>query len=108
LHRFYWLEYKTAKKGIATFDAIIKLQKATDEKLQSLASKTSVTRTLVNALYKNPFTNAAHVARVTGASPPAAYSLLSELEGLGILEETTGGKRGRKYFFKEYLDLIRS
>ncbi|HKK40270.1 MAG TPA: Fic family protein [Cryomorphaceae bacterium] len=99
---------ETAKNGVETFDAIMKLQKSTDEKLQTLGSRTNVARTLISSLYKNPYTTAAAAASITQISPPSAYSLLAELENLNIIKEITGGKRGKKYLFMDYLDLFRS
>ena len=40
-------------------------------------------------------------------SPAAAYKLIVDLEKLGILQEITGGKRGKQYLFGEYLQLFK-
>jgi hypothetical protein len=39
-------------------------------------------------------------------SYPTAASLVSDFEGLGILDETTGQQRNRRYLFREYVELF--
>lgn len=98
---------ETAAKGIATFDRILKLQKATAAKVQTLGPRAGNARKVVESLYNRPMINAHQVRQVTGLSKPATYTLIGKLEELGILSEVTGAQRGRVYVFSEYLDLFR-
>jgi len=46
------------------------------------------------------------VADYLGVSYPTAASLVSDFEDLGILDETTGQQRNRRYLFREYVELF--
>lgn len=96
---------ETAQKGISTFDQIMKLQRVTSEKVQSLGARAANGRKVVERLYERPMINAIQVQQCTGLSKPASYQLIEKLEGLGILTEITAAKRGRIYVFREYLQL---
>lgn len=96
---------ETAKASVETFDRILRLQKEVDNKIQRLGLRANSARLVVKQLYKNPIINAQKVADITDSSLPTAYKIIADLEGLQILEETTGGSRGKKYRFGEYLDL---
>ena len=98
---------ETAKKSIKTFDNIMKLQKDVDEKLQSLGSRTNNARTVVSYLYQRPLIVANKIAEISNISLPSAYKLLGELEKLGIVQEITGAKRGKQYWFQDYIDLFK-
>lgn len=98
---------ETAKKSIETFDQILKLQKEVDEKLQKLGSRIKNARTVISYLYQRPLIDANKVSQITGISPPSAYKLIAELEKLGILEEITGGQRGKQYRFTEYINIFK-
>lgn len=109
-----WLKFfltgviETARIGVETFDAILKLQKETDEKLISLKGKTEDARLIINGLYENPITDAHKVEILLGKSHMSAYKQIAILENLGILKEITGGKRGKIYAFEDYLNLFRN
>lgn len=98
---------ETAKKGISTFDRILKLQKENDLKIQSLGSRAANAQKVINYLYQKPLINAEKVSEVTGISMPSSYKLLAELERINILKEITGAQRGRSYLFENYLKLFR-
>jgi Fic family protein len=97
---------ETAKDGIATFDKILKLQQDVEKRIQALGSRTANAQKVVHYLYQRPMADAAKVAKVTGVSPASAYKLIVDLEKLGILNEITGGKRGKQYLFSAYLQLF--
>lgn len=109
-----WLKFfltgviETAKVGVETFDGILKLQKETDDKLISYKGKTEDARMIINALYENPVTDAQKVQTLIGKSHMSAYKQIAILENLGILQELTGGKRGKIYAFEDYLNLFRN
>ena len=44
---------------------------------------------------------------ISGLSLPSAYKLVNELENLGVLKEITGAKRGKQYWFQEYIELFK-
>ena len=98
---------ETAKGSIVTLDNIMKLQKDVDAKIQGLGARASNARKVINQLYIKPLTNAQKVADQTQLSLPSAYKLVDELEKLGILKEITGAKRGKQYWFDEYINLFR-
>ena len=109
-----WLKFfltgviETARIGVETFDGILRLQKETDDKLISFKGKTEDARLIINALYENPVTDAQKVQTLIGKSHMSAYKQIAILENLGILQELTGGKRGKIYAFEDYLNLFRN
>lgn len=98
---------ETAKGSIMTFDSIMKLQKEVDVKIQSLGARTSNARTVINQLYLRPLITVQKVANLTELSLPSAYKLVNELEHLEILKEITGAKRGKQYWFDDYIKLFK-
>lgn len=97
---------ETAKSGIATFDAILKLRNEVDERVRQLGRRAANAAAIVDHLYQRPLVDAAGVVELIDVSMPTAYKLIDDLEGLGILRETTGARRGRMYVFDEYLRLF--
>ncbi len=106
-----WLKFflvgviETAESGIATFDAILQLQKDVDVLVGPLGRRAENARKVVRALYERPLIEAERVAEVTGLSMPSAYKLIADMEELGMLKEITGAKRGRIYAFERYMNL---
>ena len=97
---------ETAKSGIETFDAILKLQHEVDALLEPLGSRAENARKVVRALYGRPLIDAERVAEETGLAASSAYRLINDMEEAGILTEITGAKRGRMYVFERYLRLF--
>lgn len=98
---------ETAKNSIETFDGILKLQKEIEIKIQGLGSRSNNAMLIINHLFHKPIIDAQLANQITKLSPPSVYKLINELEELKILEEITGGKRGKLFVFKEYLDLFK-
>jgi Fic family protein len=97
---------ETSKKGIATFDSILQLQKQVEIKLQTLGSRAANAQKITNYLYQRPSINADKVSETAKISLPSAYKLIADLEKLEILKEITGGQRGRVYVFNSYIQLF--
>ena len=95
-----------SEKGIATFESIFKLQKTLNERIATLGVRAADANKVLNRLYKNPVIDAAEMGQISGKSPKSAYKLISDMEKIGILNEITGGQRGRLYVFKEYVELF--
>ena len=98
---------ETAKNGVSTFDAILKLKKETELKLQSLGSKANNAQKVINYLFKRPMIEVTQIMEVADVSKRTAYNLLADLENLEILKEITGGKRDKLYVFDDYLNLFK-
>ena len=58
-------------------------------------------------MYQRPMIDAARVGEAAEISSASAYKLIADLEKFGILEEITGGKRGKMYLFAAYLQLFK-
>ncbi len=99
---------ETSKKGVETFDGILKLQKEIDEKLSSFKGKTEDARKIISILYENPIIDAQKVEKIIGKSHMSAYKQIAILENLEIIKEITGGQRGKIYSFQDYLNLFKS
>lgn len=97
---------ETAKNSIETFDKILKLQKDVDEKLQKLGSRMNNGRNVINHMYQHPLVDAQKVQSITNLSMPSVYKLILELEQLEIIKELTGAKRGKQYWFPEYVKIF--
>lgn len=97
---------ETAKKGIKTFDKILKLKSDVEGEIQELKGRSVPALKIMDYLYQKPIIDASIVVEITNLSPPTAYKLINELEVLGILKEITGGKRKKLYVFENYLRLF--
>ncbi len=97
---------ETAKSSISTFDKILKLQQDIEIRLQGLGSRSANANSIVKHLYQHPIIQAQKAKEITGLSMPSVYKLIDELESLKIIHEVTGGKRGKIYFFREYIKLF--
>lgn len=98
---------ETAKNSILTFDSILKLKEEVEIKLKKLGSRSNNAQTIVNNLFQKPMIDAQKAKELTGLSLPSVYILIDELEKLEIIEEITGGKRGKLYLFRDYLKLFK-
>ena len=97
---------ETASGSMATFDNIFKLQKQVEGQIQTLGSRSANAQKVIHYLYQHPIIDAPKVGEVTKISPASAYKLIADLVQIGILEEITGGKRGKQYMFMAYLRLF--
>jgi Fic family protein len=98
---------ETAKSSINTFDKILRLQKDTNQKLNSLGGRQSNAQKVLEKLYQKPLTDANKVKTITGLSYPSVYKLIEDLKSLSIIREIDSGERRKQYLFGEYLDIFR-
>jgi Fic family protein len=107
-----WLKFflvgiiETSEKGVKTFDDILKLKTQFEIEIQKLGSKSSNAQKTLNYLFKKPSITIRKVIEINSVSQRTAYNIVEDLEKMGILEEATGGKRGKIYMFKKYLNLF--
>ena len=97
---------ETAKKGITTFDKILKLEKDVEDRLQGLGSRSKNAKIIMNELFNRPIINVRKAKQITGLSLPSVYRLIDDLEKLKIVNEMTGAKRGKNFLFKDYVNLF--
>ncbi len=107
-----WLRFflvavrETARTGRDTFQAILALRRRTEQQMLSLGQKAGKGRVLLTLLYRQPYVTANEVATHLEVTHQTAMSLIRDFVRLGILEETTGFKRNRRFLYREYFDLF--
>jgi len=98
---------ETSKQGIATFKSILALREDIESvRLITLGSKFPRAQQLITHLYKSPRVTAAEVGVLLKVTPATANVFIRDFVKLGILKETTGGKRNRMFTFQEYMNLF--
>ena len=98
---------ETSKQGIATFQSILKLREDIESRrLITLGKKLPRAQELLNHLYRTPKLSASDVGPMLKVTPATANVFIRDFVKLGILKETTGGRRNRIFTFHEYLDLF--
>jgi Fic family protein len=108
-----WLKFflvgviETAKKGVETFDAILKLKTNVELDIQTLKTRANNAQKIIQHLFKRPMIEVNKVMEITGVSKRTAYHLIDDLERLQILKEITGGKRDKLYVFDSYIKLFK-
>ncbi len=107
-----WLKFflvgiiETAKNGVQTFNDILTLKQKAELNIQTLGARATNAQKVLHYLLKRPVVDVNKIVEITDVSQKTGYNLIDDLEELGILTEITGGKRGRVYVFKEYLNLF--
>lgn len=98
---------ETSKQGIATFKSILALREDIESRrLITLGSRFPRAQQLVTHLYRSPRVTATEVGMLLKVTPATANVFIRDFVKLGILRETTGGKRNRMFTFHEYLSLF--
>jgi Fic family protein len=98
---------ETSKQGIATFTNILALREDIESRrLIVLGKKLPRAQQLLRHLYKTPKLTAADIGTILGLTPATANAFIRDFVRLGILRETTGGKRNRIFTFHEYLKMF--
>jgi Fic family protein len=98
---------ETAKNSIDTFEKILLLKSEVENLALSKGSRAVAIQMVLEHLYKKPVITASIVSSITKQSLATSYSIVSDMEELGILKENTGGKRNRSYIFINYINLYR-
>lgn len=97
---------ETAKKGVSTFDDLLKLKKEIEESVQQVSKRSTSILKILDYLYQKPILDAQKAGKITNVSVSTAYKIIEEMVTLGILKEITGGKRGKIYTFDKYIKLF--
>ncbi len=97
---------ETARSGVKTFDAILRLKEKMDREIITFGKKAKNANKLLNYLYQKPIVNMNDLVEYLSITKPTANSLIKEFENKGILKEITGQKRNRNYIFNEYLQVF--
>jgi len=95
---------ETAQKGIITLQEILAMKNRLEgETILALDRKIPSAKRLLNLLYTKPSLTSADVVQALDITAMTANKLIEDFVRLGILRESTGGRRNRIYVFDEYL-----
>ncbi len=97
---------ETAEKSVGTFEQILLTDKKYKGLVQDMGNRSANALKLIEYMYGQPIINAQKAAEVAGITQASAYNLLPEMEKVGIIEEVTGFKRGKRYVLREYFDIF--
>jgi Fic family protein len=73
---------------------------------EKMGQRTGTATRLLEQLFYRPMINVHLVEEITGLSYANANTLIADLESFGMLRETTGQKRNRRYAYAPYLSLL--
>jgi len=105
--RFFLVAVRdTAKKGVETFQSIMDMRKDVEIRIQALGTRMHNGVKLLEGLYSTPIMTGTEIAKLLDVTQPTANTLIEEFIEMGILYETTGRRRGKKYFFRDYFRLF--
>ena len=97
---------ETAKQGVNTFDAILKLKKEKEELIQQQSKRVPHLLIILTYLYEQPLINVDKVMELTGKTLPTAHKIIQEMIGFGILKEVSSTKSDKMYIFYAYTSLF--
>lgn len=98
---------EVSSESASTVRDILALRTAHTELLQSTSRSANSLR-LLDRLYDKPITSVSDVAQYLGVTFNGANTLVKKLCDLGLLRETTGGARRRRFVYDPYLSLLRA
>ncbi len=97
---------ETAAKGIMTFDSILNLKSEIESRIQHSSNRSQSIFKVMDALYHKPVTNPVQAAEIAGVSTSTGYKIIDEMVEMNILNEVTGGRRGKIYMYNQYISLF--
>ncbi|MFO7982732.1 MAG: Fic family protein [Desulfuromonadales bacterium] len=96
---------EVSKMVLETTKRIQVLERADSDRLVA-AGEGTYGLTLLRALMQQPVVMANDIAQRVGVSYTKANALIRRCEQLGILRQTTKGRRNRKFMYKAYVDIL--
>lgn len=107
--RFFLVAVRdTSRKGVDTFQQIIKLRSETQSRVTAFGARAANGLRLLDRLYLNPVVTVKEAAQALDVAQPTASTLITLFVDQGILVEITGNRRNREFFFREYYRLFLS
>jgi Fic family protein len=107
-----WLDFfaeaviATATQGMEIIEAISKQVQQDREKIQVLARSAKSALQIHQAMLRHPIITSSRLKGETGLTDATINAALRKLQGLGIVEETTGQKRNRLFSYHAYMALL--
>ena len=99
--------YEVSREATEVARRVMKLREAHRELItKKLGKGTARALTLLEDLFKTPFTSVAGIKEATKLTKPNSNILASKFLDLGILKEATGQRRNRAFVYDEYLQLF--
>jgi Fic family protein len=98
---------EVSSESAATVRDILALR-ATHAELVQARLRTANSLRLLERLYDRPVTSVSDVAEYLGVTFNGANALVSKFYELGLLRETTGGARRRRFAYDPYISLLRA
>lgn len=99
---------ETSKKGIITFDKIIRLQKNCYDNIATLGRRSKLGSKLLKILFIKPIVNVNKIVEELEITFPTANAIISDFEKIGIFKEVTGFARNRLFSFVDYINLFKN
>ena len=106
-----WIHYfllgveEQANRSVKTANQILALKQELEELLKGQTSSGSLLKSL-DCLFLQPVNNSNRLASELDVSFQTANTLIAKLEELGIVQEITGQRRNRRYYFPQLVKLI--
>ena len=107
-----WLDFfaegvqASATQAVQTAHALLALVQADRDLVATLGRAAASGLALHTALQRQPVATAPALVRATGLSAATVNKTLALLQGLGLVAELTGGRRGRVFAYRAYVALI--
>jgi len=97
---------ETADSAVETARKILELQTKHRELLWKKKLSSPLAVGIVELLFQKPYVSVNDVAKEFSISFQAASTLVSQLEGAGILHEITGKKRDKRFIYAAYISIL--
>lgn len=97
-----------ANEGLNLATSVVKLFEKDRLTIEDGEWATSSMFNVFSLMQRYPILTSNRVTNLSGMSLPTALRTLSRLQKIGILHETTGKERNKRFVYKAYLDLINS
>ena len=96
----------TADSAVDAVKQIMELQSRHRSLLWQKKISSPLAVGILEKLFYTPYVSVNDIARDFSISYQAASTLISQLEGAGILKEITGRKRDKRYIYADYLQIL--
>lgn len=107
-----WLEFfldgitETSLQAADAAREILQLFEADRKRIEDLGRPAASALRVHQLIQQKPLTSISEAAEKLKLSPPTVAKSIEHLQQLGIVRETTGRQRGRKFVYGEYLNIL--